>query len=157
VYYRERGEAMNDTLDLLVIQDQDLKDKINEQISLLMQSLVSFITFSYLVGKSEENEEHRQKLLDFMKFSMPDLSEKEIEENLDIQKALESFKNSTLRSLIQIVMIVAQNPEKIKVLEGFSHLMDEYVDLVINEDSIDDDTKLKILESVRAANKIVSA
>jgi predicted HAD superfamily phosphohydrolase len=148
---------MNDTLDLLVIQDQDLKDKINEQISLFIQSLVSFITFSYLVGKSEENGEHRQKLLDFMKFSMPDLSEKEIEENLDIQKALESFKNSSLRSLIQIVMIVAQNSEKIKVLEGFSHLMDEYVDLVINEDSIDDDTKLKILESVRVANKIVSA
>jgi len=148
---------MNDTLDLLVIQDQDLKDKINEQISFFMQSLVSFITFSYLVGKSEENEEHRQKLLDFMKFSMPDLSEKEIEENLDIQKAVESFKNSTLRSLIQIVIIVAQNSEKIKVLEGFSHLMDKYVDLVINEDSIDDDTKLKILESVRVANKIVSA
>jgi predicted HAD superfamily phosphohydrolase len=153
----EKGEAMNDTLDLLVIKDQDLKDKINEQISFFMQSLVSFITFSYLVGKSEENEDHRQKLLDFMKFSMPDLSEKEIEENLDIQKALESFKNSTLRSLIQIVMIVAQNSEKIKVLEGFSHLMDEYVDLVINEDAIDDDTKLKILESVRVANKIVSA
>jgi len=148
---------MNDTLDLLVIQDQDLKDKINEQISFFMQSLVSFITFSYLVGKSEENEEHRQKLLDFMKFSMPDLSEKEIEENLDIQRAIESFKNSTLRSLIQIVMIAAQNSEKIKILEGFSHLMDEYVDLVINEDSIDDDTKLKILESVRVANKIVSA
>jgi len=148
---------MNDTLDLLVIQDRDLKDKINEHISIFMQSLVSFITFSYLVGRAEESEEHRQKLLDFMKFSMPDLSEKEIEENLNIQKALESFKNSTLRSLIQIVMIVAQNSEKIKVLEGFSYLIDEYVDLVINEDSIDDDTKLKILESVRAANKIVSA
>jgi predicted HAD superfamily phosphohydrolase len=148
---------MNDTLDLLVIQDQDLKDKINEQISIFMQSLISFITFSYLVGKSEENDEHRQKLLDFMKFSMPDLSEKEIEENLDIQKALESFKQSAMRSLIQIVMLVAQNSDKIKVLEGFSHLMDEYVDLVINEDSIDDDTKLKILESVRVANKIVSA
>ncbi len=148
---------MNDTLDLLVIQDQDLKNKINEYISVFIQSLISFITFSYLVGKSEENEDHRQKLLDFMKFSMPDLSEKEIEENLDIQKAIESFKNSTLRSLIQIIMIVAQNSEKIKVLEGFSHLMDEYVDLVINEDSIDDDTKLKILESVRVANKIVSA
>jgi predicted HAD superfamily phosphohydrolase len=148
---------MNDTLDLLVIQDQDLKNKINEQISIFMQSLISFVTFSYLVGKSEENEEHRQKLLDFMKFSMPDLSEKEIEENLDIQKTIESFKNSTLRSLIQIVMIVAQNAEKIKVLEGFSHLMNEYVDLVISEDSIDDDTKLKILESVRVTNKIVSA
>jgi predicted HAD superfamily phosphohydrolase len=148
---------MNDTLDLLVIQDQDLKDKINEQISFFMQSLVSFITFSYLVGKSEENEEHRQKLLDFIKFSMPELSEKEIEENLDIQRAVESFKNSILRSLIQIIMIVAQNSEKIKILEGFSHLMDEYVDLVISEDSIDDDTKLKILESVRVANKIVSA
>ncbi len=148
---------MNDTLDLLVIQDQDLKDKINEQISIFIQSLISFITFSYLVGKSEENEDHRQKLLDFMKFSMPGLSEKEIEENLDIQKAIESFKNSTLRSLIQIIMIVAQNSEKIKVLEGFSRLMDEYVDLVISEDSIDDDTKLKILESVRVANKIASA
>jgi predicted HAD superfamily phosphohydrolase len=148
---------MNDTLDLLVIQDQDLKDKINEQISFFMQSLVSFITFSYLVGKSEENEEHRKKLLDFMKFSMPDLSEKEIEQNLDIQRAIESFKNSILRSLIQIIMIVAQNSEKIKILEGFSQLMDEYVDLVISEDSIDDDTKLKILESVRVANKIVSA
>jgi predicted HAD superfamily phosphohydrolase len=148
---------MNDTLDLLVIQDQDLKDKINEQISFFMQSLVSFITFSYLVGKSEENEEHRKKLLDFMKFSMPDLSEKEIEQNLDIQRAVESFKNSILRSLIQIIMIVAQNSEKIKILEGFSQLMDEYVDLVISEDSIDDDTKLKILESVRVANKIVSA
>ncbi len=148
---------MNNTLDLLVIQDQDLKNKINEYISVFIQSLISFITFSYLVGKSEENEEHRQKLLDFMKFSMPDLSEKEIEENLDIQKAIESFKNSTLGSLIQIIMIVAQNSEKIKVLEGFSHLMDEYVDLVINEDSLDDDTKLKILESVRASNKIVSA
>jgi predicted HAD superfamily phosphohydrolase len=148
---------MNNTLDLLVIQDQDLKNKINEHISFFMQSLVSFITFSYLVGKSEENEEHRQKLLDFMKFSMPDLSEKEIEENLDIQKALESFKNYTLRSLIQIVTIVAQNSDKIKVLEGFSHLMDEYVDLVINEDSIDDNTKLKILESVRVTNKILNA
>jgi predicted HAD superfamily phosphohydrolase len=148
---------MNNTLDLLVIQDQDLKDKINEYISLLIQNLVSFITFSYLVGKSEENEEHRQKLLDFMKFSMPGLSEKEIEENLDIQKALESFKSSILSNLIQIVMLVAQNSEKIKVIEGFSHLMNEYVDLVINEDSIDDDTKLKILESVRVANKIVSA
>jgi predicted HAD superfamily phosphohydrolase len=148
---------MNDTLDLLVIQDQDLKDKINEQISFFMQSLVSFITFSYLVGKSEENEEHRKKLLDFMKFSMPDLSEKEIEQNLDIQRAVESFKNSILRSLIQIIMVVAQNSEKIKILEGFSQLMDEYVDLVISEDSIDDDTKLKILESVRVANKIVSA
>jgi predicted HAD superfamily phosphohydrolase len=92
-----------------------------------------------------------------MKFSMPDLSEKEIEENLDIQKALESFKNYTLRSLIQIVTIVAQNSDKIKVLEGFSHLMDEYVDLVINEDSIDDNTKLKILESVRVTNKILNA
>jgi predicted HAD superfamily phosphohydrolase len=148
---------MSDTLDLLVIQDQNLKDKINEHISIFIQNLVSFITFAYLVGKSEENEEQKQKLLDFMKFSMPDLSEKEIEENLDIQKALESFKNSTLSSLIQIVMLVAQNSEKIKVLEGFSHLMNEYVDLVINEDSIDDDTKLKILESVRVANKIVSA
>ncbi len=153
----KRGKEMNDTLDLLVIHDKDLKDKINEYISIFMQSLISFITFSYLVGKSEENEDHRQKLLDFMKFSMPDLSEKEIEENLDIQKAIEGFKNSTLRSLIQIVMIVAKNSEKIKVLEGFSHLMDEYVDLVINEDSIDDDAKLKILESVRASNKIVSA
>jgi predicted HAD superfamily phosphohydrolase len=148
---------MNNTLDLLVIQDKDLKNKINEYISLFIQNIVSFITFSYLVGKSEENEEHRQKLLDFMKFSMPELSEKEIEENLDIQNALKSFENSTLNSLIQIVMLVAQNSEKIKVLEGFSHLIDEYVDLVINEDSIDDDTKLKILESVRVANKIVSA